>query len=139
MPWSHTACRARASIASLLGLLVVTLAEVVGATVHDNGAAENALRADQLDELVRDRALGVTLAVSLEVAKVTNVTLRVRRGSVGLAVRVDYAKSVMRPDDLSFLHHGMRAYSEGRQRCSRWCCRRRRERAYRAQRWHRCR
>lgn len=59
--------------------------------MHDNGAAENALGADQLDKLVRDRALGVTLAVSLEVAKVTDVTLRVRRGSVGLAVRVDYA------------------------------------------------
>jgi len=57
--------------------------------VNDNRAAEHALRADQLDELVGDGTLGVTLAIGLEVAKVANVTLAVARRAVGLGVRVD--------------------------------------------------
>jgi len=68
---------------------VATLAEVVSAGVDNNGAAENTLGADQLDELVTDRALGVALAVGLEVAQVTNVALLVLGGTVGLAVRVE--------------------------------------------------
>lgn len=55
---------------------------------HD-GAAKDALGSNQLDELVRDRALCIALSVRLEVAQVTDVALRVRRGTVGLAVRVD--------------------------------------------------
>ena len=46
--------------------------------------------ANQLDEGVSDRALGVALAISLQVSEVTNVTLLVRRSTVGLVVRVDY-------------------------------------------------
>lgn len=84
-----TASRARASVAGLLALLVATLAEVIGASVDNDGAAEDALGADQLDELVGDGALGVALAVGLEVAQVTNVALVILRGTVGLAVRVD--------------------------------------------------
>ena len=49
---NDTTSGTRARIASLLALLVAALAEIVGAGVHDNGAAQHALRADQLDELV---------------------------------------------------------------------------------------
>ena len=68
---------------------MATLAEVVGASVNNDGAAEDALGTDQLDELVADRALGVALAVSLEVAQVTDVALLILGGTVGLAVGVD--------------------------------------------------
>ena len=78
-----------ASVASLLALLVLALAEVVSAGVDDDGAAEDALGADQLDELVRDGALGVALSIGLEVAKVTDVALAVGGSTVGLVVRVD--------------------------------------------------
>lgn len=53
----------------------------------------DALRANELDVLVGHRALGVTLGISLDVAKVTNVAVRVGRGAVGLVVRVDYEES----------------------------------------------
>jgi hypothetical protein len=86
----NTASRTGASVASLLALLVLALAEVVGAGVDDDGAAEHALRADQLDELVRDAALGVALGVGLEVAQVADVALAVRGGAVGLVVGVDW-------------------------------------------------
>jgi hypothetical protein len=60
--------------------------------VNDDCAAENALGTDQLDELVRHAALRVALAVGLEVAQIADVALAVRRGAVGLVVRVDYAE-----------------------------------------------
>ena len=62
----------------------------VGAGVDDDGAAEDALGADQLDELVGDGALGVALGVGLEVAQVTDVALGVGGGAVGLVVGVDW-------------------------------------------------
>lgn len=66
--------------------------------MDNNGAAENALRTNQLDELVSDGALSIALAVGLEVAQVTNVTLRVRWSTVSLAVWVDYRLVSTRPD-----------------------------------------
>ena len=86
---NDTASRARAGVTGLLALLVATLAKVVSASVDNDGAAEDALGADQLDELVGDGALGVALAIGLEVAQVTNVALVVLGGTVGLAVRVE--------------------------------------------------
>lgn len=68
---------------------MATLAEVVSASVDDDGATKDALGADQLDELVGDRALSVTLAIGLEVTQVTNVALVILGSTVGLAVRVD--------------------------------------------------
>jgi hypothetical protein len=85
----NTASRPGTSVASLLALLVVALAEVVGAGVNNNSAAKNALRADQLDELVRDAARGVALGVGLEIAQVADVALAVAGGAVGLVVGVD--------------------------------------------------
>ena len=90
MTWAElTAGWAWASVASLLALLVSTLTKIISATVYDNGASKNALRADQLDELVGNGALGVALAVGLEIAQVTNVTLVVSGCTVSLAVWVD--------------------------------------------------
>jgi hypothetical protein len=60
--------------------------------VDDNSAAKNALGADQLDELVRDGALGVALGVGLEVAQVADVALAVGGGAVGLVVGVDWRR-----------------------------------------------
>jgi hypothetical protein len=51
--------------------------------------ADDALGADQLDELVLDAALGVALAVGLDVTEVANVALLVAGGTVGLVVGVD--------------------------------------------------
>jgi len=71
---------------------VPAFAEVVGAGMHDDGAAEHALRADELDQLVGHGALGVALAVRLEVAEVADVALAVGGGAVFLAVRVDWGR-----------------------------------------------
>ena len=60
--------------------------------MDDDGAAEDALGADQLDELVGDGALGVALGVGLEVAQVADVALAVGGGAVGLVVGVDCAE-----------------------------------------------
>ena len=113
---NDTESRASTSVTRLLGLLVAALAEIVGTSVHDDGSlvasasfsvqckearkkmerwreeetyADNALGADQLDQLVGVASLGVTLAVSLEVAQVTDVALVVVGGTVGLVVGVD--------------------------------------------------
>ena len=60
--------------------------------MDDDSATEDALGADQLDELVRDGALGVALGVGLEVAQVADVALAVGGGAVGLVVGVDWMK-----------------------------------------------
>lgn len=51
--------------------------------------ANDALGADELDQLVLDAALCVTLGISLEVTKVTDVALLVAGSTVGFVVRVD--------------------------------------------------
>jgi len=57
--------------------------------VDDNSTADNALWTDQLNKLVLDRALAIALSIGLEVAKVTNVTDLVGRGTVCLAMGVE--------------------------------------------------
>lgn len=103
--------------------------------------ANDALGANELDQLVLDAALGVALAVGLEVAEITDVTLLVAGGAVGLVVRVDWRESACVHDSrrrvLCAAKRSFRTYSEVRQRCSRWCCHRRRGRACHAQRWRR--
>jgi hypothetical protein len=143
---NDTASRTSASVASLLALLVLALAEIVGAGVDNNSATKNALRADQLDELVRDGALGVALGVGLEVAQVADVALAVGGGAVGLVVGVDCEEREVLVDerlvggreDVLF-SRSFKTYSEDRRWCSRWCCHRRCGCACRARRWHRCR
>lgn len=89
---NDTASGPAARIARLLALLVAALAEVVGAGVHDDGAAEHALGPDELDELVADAALAVALAVRLEVAQVADVALAVLGRAVRLALGVDWVE-----------------------------------------------
>lgn len=81
--------RTPARIARSLTLLVAALAQIVGAGVHDDGAAEHALGPDELDVLVGDGALGVALAVGFEVAEVADVALAVGGGAVGFGEGVD--------------------------------------------------
>jgi hypothetical protein len=57
--------------------------------------ANDAVRANQLDKRVSDGALGIALAVSLDVSEITNVTGLVRRSTMGLVVRVDYVSSLL--------------------------------------------
>lgn len=52
--------------------------------------ADDAIRADELDQLVGGGAGGVSLGISAEVAEVTNVALLVGRGTVVLATGVDW-------------------------------------------------
>ena len=86
---------------------MATLAEIVGASMNDNGAlvtsqhqgiwkkekeetyADDALGADQLDQLVCDTSLRIALTISLEVAQVTDVALLVLGGTVCLVVGVE--------------------------------------------------
>jgi len=56
--------------------------------VDNDGASENTVLADQLDEAVADASLGVSLTISLDVAQVTNVAFRVGWSTVSLAVWV---------------------------------------------------
>ena len=87
---NNTASGTSASVTSLLRLLVSALAEVISSSVNDNGAANDALGANQLDQLVRGAALSVTLTVGLEVTQVTNVALVVFGRAVRLVVGVDW-------------------------------------------------
>lgn len=57
--------------------------------MDDESAAQNGLGTNQLDKLILLGAVGVTLGIGLEVAKVTNVTLGVSGSTVGLAEGVD--------------------------------------------------
>lgn len=68
---------------------MTTLSQIVGASMDDDGTSDDALWTDQLDVLVSDGALAVALAVGLEVAEVTNVTLSVGGSAMLFAVWVD--------------------------------------------------
>lgn len=86
----HTASGPSARVARRLTLLVPSLAQVVGASVDDNGAAQHALRTDQLDLTVGDGALGVALRVGLEVPEVADMAVVVGGGAVLFGMRVDW-------------------------------------------------
>lgn len=60
-------------IARLQTVLMPAFAQVVRARVHDDGAAQHGVLADQLDEAVLDAALAVAVGVGLEVAEVADV------------------------------------------------------------------
>lgn len=102
-----TTGRSWTSVAGLQRLLVSSLSKIIGSAVHDHGTlysvsfspwprsksttyANDALRADQLDQLICDRALAIPLAVGLEVSKITNMAVLVGGRSVGLAEGVDW-------------------------------------------------
>lgn len=89
---NDTTSRTTARVARSLTLLVSALTQVIGASMHDNGPTQHALRPDQLDVLVRDGALGVALAVGFEVAEVANVAFAVGGGAVRFGEGVDCRK-----------------------------------------------
>jgi hypothetical protein len=66
--------------------------------VNDESTAENTLGTDQLDQAVGLGASSIALGISLEVAKVTDVTDGVGGSTVGLAVGVDYRRLVRDTD-----------------------------------------
>jgi hypothetical protein len=90
---NNTTSRTSTSVTSLLGLLVATLAKVVGTGVNDQGPAQNALSTNQLNKLVLLGADGITLGIGLEVTKVTDVALGVLGSTVGLAKGVEVRTS----------------------------------------------
>jgi hypothetical protein len=52
--------------------------------------ANDAVRSDELDQLVLVAALSVALAIGLEVAQVADMALLIARSTVGLVVGVDW-------------------------------------------------
>jgi hypothetical protein len=60
---------------------------------HCQAYTDNALGANQFDELVGGRAFPVALGIGLEVAKITNMANLVLGCAVCLAMRVDYHPS----------------------------------------------
>jgi hypothetical protein len=145
-----TTGRASTSVTSLLGLLVTTLTEIISSGVDDNSTlrksveayenlfkwtyADNALGADQLDELISGGALAIALTIGLEVAKVTNMASLISWCTVCLAVGVDYS---MLHQPGSRYEHSITTHSGGQRRCSRWCCHQIGGRACHAQHWGR--
>lgn len=87
---NDTTSRTTTGVTGLLGLVVTTLTQVISTSVDDNGTAQDTLSAEQLHERVLLGARSVALGVGGEVTQVTDVTVGVFRGTVGLAVRVDY-------------------------------------------------
>lgn len=57
--------------------------------MDDDGAANDALGANELDEVVGHGALGVALGIGLNVAQVTNMAVLVGPVAVGLAMGVE--------------------------------------------------
>lgn len=66
-----------------------TLSEIISAGVGDDSAANNAIRTNQLDVLVLNRTLGISLSISLDVTQVTNVSVLVLGSTMLLSVRVE--------------------------------------------------
>ena len=96
--------------------------------------ANDALGSDQLDELILDGSLGVALGISLEVAQISDVTDVGGAVAVGCAVGVDCFTPSVGLEWIKVIE-GRETNSEGRPRCSRWCCRQRCECACHASRW----
>lgn len=90
---NDTASGTGTRVARSLTLLVSALAQVIRAGMHDDRPAQDALRSDQLDQLVRDGPLGVALAVGFEVAEVADVAFAVGGGAVGFGERVEVGSS----------------------------------------------
>lgn len=90
---NDTASGTEAGIARGLTQLVSALTQIISASMHNDRSAQDALRPDQLDLLVRDGALGVSLAVGFEVAEVADVAFAVGGGAVGLGEGVEMRSS----------------------------------------------
>jgi hypothetical protein len=104
-------------------------------TVRCKEVSGRPLRADQLDQLVRGKALAIALSIGLEVAKVANMADLISWSTVCLAMGVDY--SILYQPGSEYVC-STAAHSGGRRRCTRWCCHRIDGRACHAQHWGRC-
>jgi hypothetical protein len=69
-----------------------------GRRIKKKTYANNALSANQLDQLISVASLGVALTISLEVAQVTNVALLILGRTVGLVLGVDYSALAAAPN-----------------------------------------
>ena len=65
-----------------------TFTQIIRARMHDDGAAQHGLLADQLDEAVLDAAFTVAVGVGLEVAEVADVAGFITGGTVWWGVLV---------------------------------------------------
>lgn len=65
-----------------------------GSRAGEKTYADDAIRADELDQLVGGGAGGVSLGIGAEVAEVTNVALLVGRGTVVRATGVDWGREL---------------------------------------------
>jgi len=83
------ASEASASVASFQGFGVIASAEVVFAGVDDDGASNDAVRANEGDLFVLERGLDEPVCVRRGVAKVSNVSLLVRGRSVIVVERIE--------------------------------------------------
>lgn len=95
--------------------------------------ANDALRTDELDELVRYGSLAVALAVSFEVAQVADVAVLIRWGAMLLVKRVDCYP--LEPQVTIFATRETNSVDQ--RTCSRWYYRQKHGRACLARRWHR--
>lgn len=107
-----TTSRTSTRVASLLGFLVSSFAEVISAGVDNNGALclvkilsifypnsditsglpypQYALSADQLDQFVLKGTNGITLGISWNVTEITNVALAIARRPMRLPEWIDW-------------------------------------------------
>ena len=88
-----TTSRTSAGVASLLALLIAALSKIVGSSVDNDSAAQDALGSNELNKLVADLAICIALSVSLEVAKISDMAVLVGWSTVLLAVGVDWSLS----------------------------------------------
>jgi hypothetical protein len=95
--------------------------------------ANDTLRTDELDELVRYGSLAVALGVSLEVAQVADVAVLIRWGAMLLIKRVDCYP--LEPQGTALATGETNSVDQ--RTCSRWYYRQRRGRGCLARRWHR--
>lgn len=68
---------------------MATLTQVVGAIVHNNRSSKNGVGTNQLDKSILLGTLGNTLRVSDDVTQVTNVSVLVLWGTMGLTKGVE--------------------------------------------------
>jgi len=90
---NNTASGTRPSITSLERLFIAALAEVVSSGMDNNSSTDNALGTDNLDQWIGHGTLRVALAISLDVTKVADMAVLVRRRAVALAMRVEVRSS----------------------------------------------
>lgn len=86
---NNAAPDAGTSVARWLAQLVSTLAKIIGIGVHDNGASDDAVGAEERNLGVGDFDLGGAVAGGLNVAQIAQVTILVDGSAMLLAIRIE--------------------------------------------------